>query len=1225
MSNPNWLSDSNYMDNSGDDFLNSIFDQDQGQISQPPSQPSQPQQSQQSMQMQQNQNLGQQPQSHPSRSSQSPLTIPQSQPNMNQNAMQPQQFQQNQPQQQQQQQQQQQMPSEIDFNNMMMRQLSHQPQQQMNANKQEMLMRMKQQIYRQKMQAQANAQGHSQNQNLNQNPSLQQQQQNQSAHASPMPTSQIPTPIQNNPTMANMATNNTGNFPPQFQQQQEQQQMPPRNQIQQQQMSPQQQQLNQQQQPQQQPIQNQQMPPQQQQQQQSQNQGPQQQQQQQRMPQKPSMNTQLSFELFHTLLFDFMQRRRTPIKQPIAINNKRVNLFVFYMLCQKLGGFQQLRRFLNMDMSQQPQNPWALVGAKMGLYEGVNLQEPGVKESIDQQVSQCYATNILPYEEYQGTPAGQRDLSQRKTQFQAQILQKYQLQQQNQQNQQNQQQPQQNQQQQNQQQQPQPQPQQIFQQSQQPQQPQSAPSQTQSFSPAMTVPTPMTSLPTHQSPMISNAPTPQQRKLSRASNPSNHNSPMVNSPYVQNQQYRQPNQQQQQQQNPQFPPGQFHSGQAQQQQPPQNFQQQQQQQQFAQQQQRQQSQSQQQKVKQQQQQKPIPQTKQEAVSNIKHIITKEEANVLKNYVPFKRMIETHGNHTIKDLSQLAGEIEVTKPIYLFAPELGAINLQALCMSIKSDNGIQSSEVVNALNTLLVTTSDINYTFAITDCLELLDTLSKLGKEVLHKIINGEPSGEDIIMKDVTKLDSQSRIDDIFSKYVNGNNKDGEDIHYVVNSLTGEIVSDDEDDINELFDLEEPETPKTPTSQIEEIKHFHIDDYYTALQIFKWENKDHFSKLQTKSANDEQIFLVDQLITITMILRNISFTDYNKEPMATNWIFKDLLFSIIKQIAIHRSKFKFSRKRLCLLKDCLLMLNNISYFIHLQSLEEAFLSFVLISSFGPRIKHKWQIPRCNLDTHTYFSFALDAFTKLLVREPYNRSLLQAVLNGSLNLGLTTSYTNNFVISQYDQEYTKKLVYLYLGKEDTKHFKTGILLTRAFQLYMSILPYDANSFEFSKFVFIRAPTVSQMLFGVKLIIDMAPIEDLNTPLNKLTLYWILHNRELILGNFARIVVALASETGKFPRESAEHSILSSALTKALIVVNSLVDNALIAKNLEDSEETSNQHSELMEKLTDCYAFPRIIPDINLTLDTFLAPTIDTNLGKEIVRLLRYLKDLKACEGI
>lgn len=588
---------------------------------------------------------------------------------------------------------------------------------------------------------------------------------------------------------------------------------------------------------------------------------------------------------------------------------------------------------------------------------------------------------------------------------------------------------------------------------------------------------------------------------------------------------------------------------------------------------------------------------------------------------------------MKELSMLSGEIEATKPIYLFAPELGTINLQALCMAIKSDQGIQSSEVVNALNTLLVTTSDSNYTFSINDCIELLDSLCKLGAEVLHKVIHGKPSEKDVVEEDVTKLNPHTTIDDIFSKYVSGK---GEDILYVVNSLTGELICEDEEDedqINNLFDLvNEDETgtpqslsPPPPSLQVDgEPREFYIDDYSTALQNFKLENRNHFSKLQTKSATNDQVFLIDELITITMILRNISFSEFNKEVLANNGLFKDLLFSIVKNIAMHRDKFMFSRKRLCLLKDCLLMLDNIAYFVHLRSLEEAFLSFVLITSFGPEIKEVWTIPRCNLDTHSYFSFAIDAFTKLLVREPFNRSLLQAVLTGSLNLGMTTSYVNSFVVSQHDQEHTRKLINLYLG-ESAKDLKNGVLLTRAFQLLMSIVPYDANSFEFSKFVFLRAPTISQMFFGAKLIIDMAPINDLHTFSDKISLYWILYNRELILGNFVRIVVALASETGKFPKESPEHTILSSCLTKALIVVNSLVENAVVAKNIEYSGETDYKNADLMNQLTDCYAFPRIIPDINLTLDTFLAPTIDNDLGKEIVRLLRYLKDLKACEGI
>ena len=42
--------------------------------------------------------------------------------------------------------------------------------------------------------------------------------------------------------------------------------------------------------------------------------------------------------------------------------------------------------------------------------------------------------------------------------------------------------------------------------------------------------------------------------------------------------------------------------------------------------------------------------------------------------------------------------------------------------------------MNALNTLLVATSDVNYAFQIKDIMELLDALSSLGKDVLNKIV-----------------------------------------------------------------------------------------------------------------------------------------------------------------------------------------------------------------------------------------------------------------------------------------------------------------------------------------------------------------------------------------------------------------------------------------------------------------------------------------------------------
>ncbi|RLV90329.1 SWI/SNF chromatin-remodeling complex subunit SWI1 [Spathaspora sp. JA1] len=1190
--------------NNNDDFLNSIFDQNQGQ----------PQQSQQQQQTQPQQQQGSDDMLMSSYSPQQDSNYNQSQ-NLN-----PQMFiRQAQVQQQQQKQQ------------------AAAQQQQLSQGKNEQLYRMKQQILHQKMlhqQAEYNKQQQQeQQQGYNNIPPSQgqsqmnQQQQDITATRSPsgsilpqqqqqgtpvLPNNNIPINVQRNLSqggtnyaspMANIMSPQMASAmsPPQQQQQQQRQQPQP-----------------QQQQP---------MPAQQQQQQPTPSQT------QQQLPASKSLQMQMQVELFLSVLYDFMNRRGTPIPSPVLINNRRINLFFIHVLIQRLGGQQQLQRFIQQPFNrQQPNNsPWFMIGQKLGLYEGVNLNDLNSRERIDREISTCYANYLLPYDEYCATPEGIRDIQQKRAQFQGPIIMRYQQMRQRQQ-----------------QQQPTPQQQQAqVQQSPQvpqPQVPQQAPVHISPEGSNMSSPG------IKQSPMMSNAPTPGgKRRVSRASNPSTGNSPNVaNSPYIQQQQLPRSASNQQLNLQQSMLQNQF-----------QLKQQMHQQQQLQQQQQASPEATGPQMVRQASQvsiptrpgstsrqsqaspgQEPSNRMSQPDLSSpkvvLKQEVTKEEANILKNYIPIRRVVDTHGGHNIKELSQIASEIEVTKPIYLFAPELGVINIQALVMGLKSNRGgsVPSSEVVNALNTLVVTTSDANYGFRIDDCLELLDALSLLGKDILNRIVDDKVQPDEYISKDVSKLSGGSQIDNVFEKYVNSGSIAGEDIGFVVDSLTGEVVSDEEEEdieIDDIFIVDATNGPSETTSsallldssvshlhhQVQDVPYFHISDYLTSLQDFKQENKYHFTKIQTRSATDDKIMLIDELITITMILRNISFSEPNKKTMAGNKLFKDLLFAIVKNIGLFGNKFIFSRKRLCLLKDCLLMLDNIAFYIDLRSLEEAFLSFVLISSFGPKIDDEtgYKIPKCNLETHSYFPFAVDAFTKLLVKEPHNRSLLQAVLNGTLNVSLTASYTNNFVVSVSDQEYTRKLIVAYLNNEASQ-YKSGILLTRSFKLFMSIIPFEANSFEFSKFIFIRAPTISQMLFGAKLIIDLIPIDDLTTHLNKLSLYWILANGEVLFGNFARVVVALSSETGKFGRESNEYKILTLVLTKSLIVVNSLLNNIMITTKLESVEQ---DQEELIKSLQQVYNLPRIIPDGNISLDTILNPNIDSNLGKEVVRLLRYLNEL------
>lgn len=862
--------------------------------------------------------------------------------------------------------------------------------------------------------------------------------------------------------------------------------------------------------------------------------------------------TQLQYEIFIMTLNDFMARRGTPLTHQPVINNKKVNLLFLHLLSQKLGGPQQLTRAIN-NLQQQPlqqPNPFTAMCQKLNLFDGVNIQQDfNSRSRIEKETASVYVQYILPYEQYSLTPNGSRELQAKRLQFQKQILIK--LQQQQQPQQQQQQQP-------PQQQSQQPQPQ-IPQQQLALKPPLRQVSQSHNMSPPAIQSPAINNVPTpgvQQSPVALSAPTPQQRKTSQASQ-SNHNSPAIQSPYTLQQNISRSNsvvntpQQQLKKENASV--------------------------------------------------KPSP-TIAEAEPS--------EPNVIKNYVPLRKLLDTHNGFDIKALSQLANEIEMTKPVYLFAPELGSINIHGLIMALKNYHGVDDGEIYSALNTLLVTTLDSNYTFKITDVPELLDVLSLLGVKILEQIVNPTARHPDVY-ESAVGLRSNSNIDDVFNKYVHG--LQGEDVAFVVDSLSAEVVEDDDDSDIDLDDIFSPQVETEVAEPTEEtVASFHIPDYMTTLLEFKKENKHHFSKIQVKSAVDEQVMLVDELITITMILRNVSFSDGSRALMAINPLFRDLLFKCVRSIALHPERFVFARKRLCVLKDCLLMLNNISLVMELRSLEEAFLSFALIMSFGPKLEGS-EIPSAPLDSYTYLPYAIDALTKLLVKEPRNKTLMQAVLTGSLAITSAPNYPNiaAIKIDADDETNTKKLAAAFFNG-DTAAFENGALLTKAFQLFLSIVPFESNSFDFAKFSFLRAPILTQALFGAKLVIDMVPCEEglLHAALLS---SWLISNKQVILTSFARTAISLVTESCKYPRNTNENKLLSLVILKSLIVVNSLVANAVLLLDLPSLVDKQQLH-----KLSELY---RVSPEETFALDSFLTPAVDQDVSYEIVRLVGLLKKLRS----
>lgn len=131
-------------------------------------------------------------------------------------------------------------------------------------------------------------------------------------------------------------------------------------------------------------------------------------------------------------------------------------------------------------------------------------------------------------------------------------------------------------------------------------------------------------------------------------------------------------------------------------------------------------------------------------------------------------------------------------------------------------------------------------------------------------------------------------------------------------------------------------------------------------------------------------------------------------------------------------------------------------------------------------------------------------------------------------------------------------------------------------------------------------------------MVPTEDGTAPLNKLSVRWLVANKRILLSNLSRVTVALVSETGKFGRDTHEFRVLTLVLTKSMIIINTLVGNAVAIRDLVPSDD-------LIDEITKIGELSRISPDTNLTLDTYMAPTVDSNLGKEVIRLLGLIRVL------
>lgn len=810
----------------------------------------------------------------------------------------------------------------------------------------------------------------------------------------------------------------------------------------------------------------------------------------------PQQIAQLQMEVFSRSYLDFVRSRGSRVDvNNLTINNKRINVFFFYVLSQKLGGQLALMKAIHQSGSNRA-SPWLVIGQKLGVIN--DNQNQASKMQLEKEVASFYLQFIHPYEEYSLTPDGQKALQQKKILIQKQFILNLQ---------------------------------------------QEQPQQFQTQAPG--------SLAGHQSPMVLQ-----------------HNSPMANSPQLRASEAFQGKARSSsslgspvlQSSYPQTKPSRSASG----------------------------------------PQSNSPRVKQEG-----------EPTIVKNLLANRKPTESYGGVDIKTVSSIGGEIDISKPVYLFAPELGTVDIQSLTMLLKNNIKPWNGEIISALNTLLVTSSEQNTVIDFQQCVELLEALSDTGLKVLDEIAYDEKELDTGEVIDYDNLRTNYVVDEVFNKYVKPGIKD-EDIMFNVDSLTGEMVKEEDDDIDmdDIFsppqeidtrtsddDIDDDEYQKEDNDE-EVIEKFGFKDYNQILIDFKSENKHHFSTLQTKSAKDHSLLMVDELISITMILRNMSFHPHNKTKMSSNDTFKDFLFAVIKMVGMYPEKFLFNRKRLCLTKDCLFLLYNISQEVELRSLEEAFLSLALITSFGPDLNGTESIPIANVDKYSYLPYGIDALTKLLVREPHNRSFMKAVLTGDLNV---TSNRTTIKIEDSDKRITRKLITKYLHTDDIHQ---GQLLTRTFYLFLCIVPFNTNSFEFSKIVNLRVSTFTQTFFGAKILVDL--ISDAESEFKELSTRWLINNRSEILVNLLKISISLNPE-------SAKNKLLALVLLKCMIMINTLVNNTVMVLENGASDDLRREIKLLV-------SVRWLYPDREITLETLMNPVSEPNLCNELLRLWGLLKQIE-----
>lgn len=596
----------------------------------------------------------------------------------------------------------------------------------------------------------------------------------------------------------------------------------------------------------------------------------------------------------------------------------------------------------------------------------------------------------------------------------------------------------------------------------------------------------------------------------------------------------------------------------------------------------------------------------------------------RNYIPHNGLLTKTAGFNLEAMQTYGQQLDHLKPVFLYFPELGKVSIHALTMALKSQ---LDAEVNVALNVLLIVTSDPSFFLPLERCKELLDTLCQVGEHIARVICldTADEDSEPAPLETDEVPFKHSKIDDVFAKYQSMyNNSNGEDRKIVIDSLTAdELGTEDKADGNSSNASETPlsmdgsdkgsssgSTSDTDDSNLMDSENmdgemkskaitkkpteFGLPAYLDILHDCRDQEEDFEYGVHTMSYQNPKLMHVEQLSTISMVLRNFSFINSgdgssNSLCLATNTSMLHFLFTMIESVATHPKAMKLARKRLCLMKDTLITLSNISHAIELHSPRELLLIISLCLSFGSKMSpydksNGFITPRIDPIIDKYHFHGVDVLAKILSGSRNNKSLLRDL----------------FTADSLDSETRNYLVQL-AGPSDAKD---GSLALKLFSFFISTIPLDMlhrGDEPFSS----KLSSCLEALLGSLVVLQMAGESDFN---RNIALEILSAPEDIANGLVHLSFVYAAIYVNTNFETKIQHAYVSS---RASQLVNTLVKQAI---DYSKSHGTLKQDSEKLCRLL------RLFSNDNNLIGVLITPNAPSGIAAQVVETVKLISRLK-----